>query len=346
MSKLFIPITKIDTDQHVVEGYASTPELDRQGDRVSLDAIKAALPDYMRFPTIREMHQPMAAGRTVSATVDDQGLYIRAKVVDDAAWKKVKEKVYNGFSIGGNATGRDDEWITALELIEISLVDSPANVSAVFQVWKREGGPLTEGEKPMLNLKKFGGPENGTEEDVEKLIKVSTDKAIEEVSRDNTSLRKQLAEVKSTAGDALALQAENEALKKNISDRDEKEQAAQMKKILDGAIKAGKIEAAARPKWEKRFKVLGAADCEDVLKNMPVTVPMNERLGAGGADDETIGDQVKKVIREIMVQDKCSEDVAIAKAYKTHSKLMKARDNAQLALSRHGGSMYGGDSEV
>ena len=36
-------------------------------------AMKAALPDYARYPALREMHQPTAAGRTLEATVDDDG---------------------------------------------------------------------------------------------------------------------------------------------------------------------------------------------------------------------------------------------------------------------------------
>jgi HK97 family phage prohead protease len=134
----YVAIEKFDPDLRMVYGYASTPQLDSQGDRVSVKAIQDALPDYMKFANIREMHQRSAVGKTKSADIDEAGLYIGAKVVDDEAWKKVKEGVYNGFSIGGNIKGREDEVITAIDLVEISLVDRPANPGAVFDVWKME----------------------------------------------------------------------------------------------------------------------------------------------------------------------------------------------------------------
>jgi hypothetical protein len=58
----------------------------------------------MKFPALREMHQPLAAGKTIAADVAEDGCtYITAKVVDPVAIKKVKEGVYAGFSIGGTS---------------------------------------------------------------------------------------------------------------------------------------------------------------------------------------------------------------------------------------------------
>lgn len=140
MNKLniFAEIRKIDEDQRMVYGYASTDALDHQGERVAKEAIANALPDYMKFGNIREMHGNSAAGVTESATVDDKGLYIAAKIVDDNAWKKVKEKVYKGFSIGGKKLSKVKDTITKLNLTEISLVDRPANPEAVFDLYKAD----------------------------------------------------------------------------------------------------------------------------------------------------------------------------------------------------------------
>lgn len=140
--KLFAAITKVDAAQRMVFGYASTEALDSQGEVVKIDAIEAALPDYMKFANIREMHQPSAVGIAKEASVDDKGLYLAVKVVDDAAWEKVTEGVYKGFSIGGRATKRDTldkSVITGLKLTEISLVDRPANPEATFDVFKADG---------------------------------------------------------------------------------------------------------------------------------------------------------------------------------------------------------------
>ena len=142
--KLFAEITKIDRERRMVFGYASTEALDSQGEVVRKEAIEAALPDYMRFANIREMHQPSAVGVAKEAAIDDKGLYLAARIVDDEAWRKVTEGVYKGFSIGGRVTDRDraqKHVITGVELMEISLVDRPANPEAVIELYKAAPRP-------------------------------------------------------------------------------------------------------------------------------------------------------------------------------------------------------------
>ena len=143
MFNRFCPIAKVDGTLKEVWGYASTSAPDSQGEIVTREALEAALPDYMRFANIREMHLPSAVGVARAAEVDEKGLYLRAQIVDDAAWNKVKEGVYKGFSIGGIVTRRDADEphiITGVEVNEISLVDRPANPEAIFEVWKCADG--------------------------------------------------------------------------------------------------------------------------------------------------------------------------------------------------------------
>jgi hypothetical protein len=149
---MYLPIAKVDAAQRMVWGYASTEERDDQGEVVKREALAEALGDYMKFANIREMHQLSAVGKAKEAAIDDKGLYIGAKVVDDNAWNKVVERVYQGFSIGGKVTARepaDYKTITGLRLDEISLVDRPANPGAVFDCWKR-GKPVDD---PIAALK-------------------------------------------------------------------------------------------------------------------------------------------------------------------------------------------------
>src|SRR5437764_444530 len=123
-----------------VYGIATSEALDEQGEIVRADAIRAAIPDYMRFPALREMHQLSAAGTTLEAEVGEDGTTrIVAHVVDPIAVAKVKNQVYRGFSIGGRVTRREagnPKAITGLVLNEISLVDRPANPEAIFDCWK------------------------------------------------------------------------------------------------------------------------------------------------------------------------------------------------------------------
>lgn len=126
----YLPFSKVEKEQdgsRTVTGYASTPTKDLDGEIVSLDAIKGALPNYMEWRNIRQMHQPIAVGVAKEASVDETGLYVTARIVDPACIKLLDEEVLKGYSIGGKKLAKKGDVITELELIEISLVDRPAN---------------------------------------------------------------------------------------------------------------------------------------------------------------------------------------------------------------------------
>lgn len=139
----FLPIMKIDKDKRTVTGYASTEAKDSDGEIVKLDAVKAALPDYMKWGNIREMHGLSAVGTAEEANFDRKGLLLTAKISDDRAWQKVVDNVYKGFSVGGRVKSRDpsnNHIITAIGMTEISLVDRPSNPECKFKtaIAKRE----------------------------------------------------------------------------------------------------------------------------------------------------------------------------------------------------------------
>ena len=135
--RFFLPIAKIDQEKRTVSGYASTPTKDSDGEIVSLDAIKMALPSYLEYGNIREMHALKAVGVAAETNVDKKGLFLTAYISDDQAWKKclpVKmadgteiPATYKGFSIGGRKIDKEGDTITEIELSEISIVDRPAN---------------------------------------------------------------------------------------------------------------------------------------------------------------------------------------------------------------------------
>jgi Caudovirus prohead serine protease len=146
--KLYASITKTEAQEDgtlKVYGFASSGAEDSDGETVSPDAMKAAIPDYMKFGAVREMHQSIAAGTAIDISVDDQGkTNFAAHVVDPVAVKKVSTGTYKGFSIGGKVLKRDaanPKNITELRLVEVSLVDRPANPDAVFTMYKAEKTP-------------------------------------------------------------------------------------------------------------------------------------------------------------------------------------------------------------
>jgi hypothetical protein len=172
--KLYASIAKVEPQEDgtlKVYGYASSSAEDSDGETVSPEAMKAAIPDYMKFGAVREMHSPnVAAGTAIEIGVDeaDGKTNFAAHVVDPLAVKKVQTKVYKGFSIGGKVTSRDPanaKNITGLKLVEVSLVDRPANPEAVFTMYKAEDlekPPVADPEKEaiaeiakMLNDKKI-----------------------------------------------------------------------------------------------------------------------------------------------------------------------------------------------
>ena len=179
--KLFGVIEKVSDQEDgtiLVEGYASSEVVDCDGEVIKASAMEAALPDYMKFANIREMHQPKAAGVAIDAAVQSDGrTWLKTHIVDAEAVKKVKAGVYKGFSIGGRVTDRDEadkNIITGIRLSEISLVDRPANPSAVFACWKGEGleaekdpapepvkteEATAEKSQALVDLQKYAGEE-------------------------------------------------------------------------------------------------------------------------------------------------------------------------------------------
>jgi hypothetical protein len=144
-----------------VFGFASSEAVDSDGETVTAEAMKAAIPDYMKWGAVREMHDKKAAGTAIEADVKDDGrTWFGAHVVDSEAVKKVKAGVYKGFSIGGKVKSRDTankSVITGIDLIEVSLVDRPANPEAVFTMYKSESLEPESVQKSLYNVGEFAG---------------------------------------------------------------------------------------------------------------------------------------------------------------------------------------------
>lgn len=144
-------ITKIqpqDDGTVIVTGIASSGIPDDDGETITPEAMRLAIPDYMKFGAVREMHQPIAAGSAICMEVQDDGkTRIEALIVDPVTVKKLTcdPPVLKGFSIGGRVPkgGRskaDPKVIERLVLREVSVVDRPAHPEAVIELLKLEEG--------------------------------------------------------------------------------------------------------------------------------------------------------------------------------------------------------------
>jgi len=138
--QVFVPLTRRDAEARVLEGYCYVNARVR-GDLYDLSraAMEAATPDYAAYGNIREMHGKNAIGLAKGTAVvdgdelplgvqwDEKGALLRCKIVDDDAWRKVEEGVYQGFSVGFKPEVLRGRTVVQGRWIETSLVDRPAD---------------------------------------------------------------------------------------------------------------------------------------------------------------------------------------------------------------------------
>lgn len=159
-----VPFSKVDASARTVSGFATLDNVDRQGDLVLSSASTQAFEKFRG--NLREMHQSIAVGKVLSFTQEEfydpetakmySGIYVTAYVSTgaQATWEKVLDGTLSGFSIGGAIDDSENFYDPELEksiriikgysLVELSLVDSPANQLAnVFAITKLDSGEMS-----------------------------------------------------------------------------------------------------------------------------------------------------------------------------------------------------------
>ncbi len=166
-----LPFSKVDKERRTVSGFASLDNLDKQMDIVTAEASMDAFAKFRG--NIREMHQPLAVGKMVNFKAEKyfdpeskkfyNGVYVSAYVSKGAqdTWEKVLDGTLTGFSIGGRMNKWDDGYdeksdtqiriIKDYDLVELSLVDSPANQFAnIVSVEKVDGVDMIKGDNTII----------------------------------------------------------------------------------------------------------------------------------------------------------------------------------------------------
>jgi hypothetical protein len=141
---------KNDDGTLTVYGKATDDSLDIDMQICDETWLKRAMPDWMMSGgNVREQHSNIAAGVATDYEAKSDGHYITALVVDPVSVKKVETGVLKGFSIGIRSPRviRDEKAaggrIVDGQIVEISLVDRPANPNAKMTIAKAsEGGEL------------------------------------------------------------------------------------------------------------------------------------------------------------------------------------------------------------
>jgi hypothetical protein len=163
---LAVPFTKVNREKRTVSGFATLDNIDQTGDVVTAEASMKA---FERFRgNLREMHQPLAVGKVVSFKPETfydpiskafyNGVYVTSYISKGAqdTWEKVLDGTLAGFSIGGKILESDNEvnksngetvrFIKDYELVELSIVDSPANeLCNILSIEKMNGQMIFKG---------------------------------------------------------------------------------------------------------------------------------------------------------------------------------------------------------
>ncbi len=163
---LSVPFTKVNREKRTVSGFATLDNVDQTGDVVTAEASLKAFESFRG--NIREMHGSNAVGKMVSFKPETfydpttkefyNGVYVDAYISKGAqdTWEKILDGTLAGFSIGGKivdsenevnkSTGKPVRFIKEYALMELSVVDSPANeLCNILSVQKMNGQLVFKG---------------------------------------------------------------------------------------------------------------------------------------------------------------------------------------------------------
>lgn len=163
---------KQDDGTLLVYGKATDDALDIDNQICDAGWLEKAMPEWFKSGgNIREQHSNIAAGVAKELDSKADGHYISALVVDPTSVKKVEAGVLKGFSIGIRAprivrdTKAANGRIIDGTIVEVSLVDRPANPNAKLMLAKSNGIEVVQ-----------------VEEMIEEVIEAPVDAILEEVT--------------------------------------------------------------------------------------------------------------------------------------------------------------------
>ena len=159
----------------IVEGFASTGDLDAQEHRITAEAQQEGAASLTEYNTLLYNHDPdKPIGKILKAEALEDRLFIKTFIShsEPIIWQKVQDGTLSKFSIKGqildSATEKDEKSgleitvIKSMRLFEVSLVSVPANVKAKSLAWYIEkalaDAKVSGGEKVRSTEKEFTDP--------------------------------------------------------------------------------------------------------------------------------------------------------------------------------------------
>lgn len=226
-------IKNVDTEKREIQGFASTIDKDRDEEVIPGIAFREGIEQFMKIGTLLYEHgqdpeygrRPI--GRVIDYRIENEGLWVRAKVSDDWVWEKISNFELSAFSWGGRVLDWAEKIIdgvqtfvaTAIDLFEVSVVSIPANPNATFSITKSINQALLA---------------NNTTQDMDKIQEM-----FENINQKFADFSEKDAKVKSLKEEKKTLKTELEEksvkiqeLEKSLSERDEQA------KVLEESVKA------------------------------------------------------------------------------------------------------------
>jgi hypothetical protein len=317
--RLSMPFVKVDEERRIVSGFATLDNVDKQNDIVTAEASKEAFSKFRN--NIREMHQPIAVGKMIGFKEDRyfdpetkkfyNGIYVSAYISKGAqdTWEKVLDGTLSGFSIGGKMLKWDDGYdekadaqiriIKEYDLVELSLVDSPANQFAnILSVEKVDGVDVVKG--------------------------IDSDVLIENVFYDKESGIVMLSENESELSPKNGLPMQNIG----FVEKTDAEKADMVKFLVDSAkgINTSKMTKEVSPMTDETTDLVEKADeavSEEVVEKSDEVAPeaSEAEVEVEKAEREHMDEDKKKSMKEEKMEDEEEEE----KAYSEEDEEKKAK---------------------
>jgi HK97 family phage prohead protease/HK97 family phage major capsid protein len=237
----------------IIEGYASTDAVDSYNEIIEPEAFRKWLPRFMEFPVSLVNHAwfDKPIGKILDAAIDMRGLWVRALISKTAPdiWQLIQEGILKAFSVGFSGVTlekpMDDPAKPAIwkevQLLEVSIVNVPANREALFSIATSKSMDLSRFKKEVSQpiTTKTGG--SGMSELTPEQVK-AVEGVIEEKTKNllPSAVAAASANTKTAIGDAVtqvevklgSIQAELKSLKDSAHGKTESEVKEMIEKAL------------------------------------------------------------------------------------------------------------------
>lgn len=148
---------KMEGEGRIIEGYASKfGGVDAYGDTVMPGAYAKTLQNRSRPVRMRWNHYGPVIGKWLEIREDNNGLYVKGELTEghsvaDDAYASLRHGAVDGMSIGYREKAGEDSpnggrILKEIELIEISVVEEPADLGAKIEAVKHLSEAITECE--------------------------------------------------------------------------------------------------------------------------------------------------------------------------------------------------------